>query len=654
MRYRLFLLFMLIVSPLGGEETSLQLFRQGEEARIQEDYHRAIELYQQAIQKNPAFVQAYKGLAEAYFSLGQYEVALAGAEKAKSLDPRSTDSHLLYARCLLALGRLEEAERIYRDILSREPQNVEAGMGIAELSLARGQVASALREYERTLRMFPEHKKILTILAFLYEYRGERDKAASYLEEALRLYPSDPEVHLLAASSHLRKEEWDEAEREARRALTLDENAVEASYLLAQVATGKGRFQEALDHLDGFLGARPDSREGWYLKGVVLDRLDRPEESLRAFREVLERYPDDEVARYAMERILLERFPASAPERRTAADYHFTQAGEYAEKFYFQRAYHFLRRGLRLFPYDAEANLEFAELQRRMGFPHKYVDRLEFMVSSGIADQHVEDRLEVARRMLEEDVPSRWGVNPFDLTPPSIGILVGLSSRSTDLHPFSLPYVLAGLRFALGVDERLTVEVEDDHPLSWEEAFGRARGDGADFFLLLDCVETDRVVEWRARLYIGSSGLLKKEFRIRKSGNDRLKESLLRVAEEVSAAVPLYGTIADRRFSSVLLNIGRVHGVEEGMEFLVLDPVTVRLEGVRGGFTWDPKGVLGRVKVEAVSDLVSEGTLTLSSIYDRVNRGDMVVVPPVAEAEEEQPPAPPDPLLYRIFQLFFP
>ncbi|WHE97920.1 hypothetical protein QK274_03615, partial [Treponema pallidum] len=45
-------------------QTGVQLYEAGRKAHVQEDWHAAIEFYQEALKKNASYNLAYRGLAE--------------------------------------------------------------------------------------------------------------------------------------------------------------------------------------------------------------------------------------------------------------------------------------------------------------------------------------------------------------------------------------------------------------------------------------------------------------------------------------------------------------------------------------------------------------------------------------------------------------
>jgi TolB-like protein/DNA-binding winged helix-turn-helix (wHTH) protein len=180
-----------------------------------EDYVQvAIGYFKQAIEKDPAYAQAYAGLADAYTALGSPDwgvnppnetlpVAKAAATKALELDPtlgeahlslaqiselydwnwpeaekeyrtaiqlspNYADAHLQYGRFLQAMGRNDEAMTQMKYAIELDPFNIKTRVTLASVTYAARQYDLALKQYEslgddfglgwvyREKKMYPE------------------------------------------------------------------------------------------------------------------------------------------------------------------------------------------------------------------------------------------------------------------------------------------------------------------------------------------------------------------------------------------------------------------------------------------------------------------------------------------------------------------
>jgi tetratricopeptide (TPR) repeat protein len=172
------------------------LFRAG-------DYKKAIEVGKIAVEKYPNDGRAYGCLGEAYFKVGELELALDNLEKAVKF---TTDKKLLkylnndLGLVLLDLGFLDDALSYFDKALN---------------------LAKDLRDTKW-------QANILNNIGTIYQTKGELDKALSYFEEALSL-TSDKENAQKVAFSHniaviyIKKGEYQKAIEYLQKAIEIHE-----------------------------------------------------------------------------------------------------------------------------------------------------------------------------------------------------------------------------------------------------------------------------------------------------------------------------------------------------------------------------------------------------------------------------------------------
>ncbi len=166
---------------------------------------RAIGLYGQAIAEDPAYAEAYAGLASAYIRLRTfaavteaeaYPRARAAAQRAIELDPNLSQAHgamgfvSFYSDWNFARGlhHFGEAARL-------DPRNASARYQHAMALLHSGDVAAALRELEASQRLDPRARGILADRGFVLYLNGRRAEAIALLRQVAANDPDYMPAH---------------------------------------------------------------------------------------------------------------------------------------------------------------------------------------------------------------------------------------------------------------------------------------------------------------------------------------------------------------------------------------------------------------------------------------------------------------------------
>jgi serine/threonine-protein kinase len=122
-------------------------------------------------------------------------------------------------------------------------------------------------------------------------------RARAAAERALELDPNLAEAHVSLATVLLDYyRDRTNAERHYRRALTLDPGYATGRQLYAEFLRDQGRFDEALAEIEHAIRLDPLSPYFRLVRGIILRMARRPDEAVRAFRQLLEANPDHRMA----------------------------------------------------------------------------------------------------------------------------------------------------------------------------------------------------------------------------------------------------------------------------------------------------------------------------------------------------------------------
>ncbi len=618
----------------------------GREALEDRDYYRAVERFAAALETNPDYLEALVGMTEAYYRLEEYDEALEYSGRAQRLARRDPAVLALAGQVHLALGSIQEAHELFDAAVAADPNSVEGRIGLAELAIAQGNTARALERYRDVVRLNPHERQALLSLALVYEARGELETAEEYVQLALEHHRRHPAVQMLAAEYYYRRRDYDSAIRHAQSTLSLRSAHQEALLLLGAVSLHRERWAEAIAYMEQLLGLRRRYPAAWYVKAIAHRGLGEIDTALSAFEAALEVEPEAETVRYALEQLVLQALDLEDKRRAEYAAYHFRQAERLENQNYFRRALASYRRGLRLDPYNREARIGYADMHRAHGHRATYLQQLEVLTELGFEDEFITDRIEASRALLRDEVAARWSIAQFDLERDRVQVsLFTIPHRNEPLYPASDLDLAQTLRDELLAYERVAVSGSPRIVDDYAEAFRAAREDGSQYFAIVQFVEEDRRVSVRAELYLSRTGSELGQVHSQREGNVRVRAALARVAEGIGARVPLLGRLVERDFGRGVVSLGRLDGLEQDDELIIVRRSAVIPRSGEGGYLYDGGDKVGSFLVTAVDDLIAEGEIRREDFVDTINVGDTVVYKgDLAEASETVRMFPP---LYR-------
>lgn len=228
------------------------------------------------------------------FDADRPERALALADEALLLAPRSVDALLFRAAALTYLERVEDAHQAYARALKVAPDDLDVLRGAAELLTEdlgddREALEDAVGLCQRGLKLARKQKddelevEFLLLSARALGRLGEDRPALELLEQAARLAPDDPQVRLERGATLFQLLRLDEAQAELERAGELDPACGGPAYYLALIAERRG---DAAAARALFAQARRLDPEG-YPAPIELSA----EEFDQAVKDALERLP---------------------------------------------------------------------------------------------------------------------------------------------------------------------------------------------------------------------------------------------------------------------------------------------------------------------------------------------------------------------------
>jgi len=204
---------------------------------------KAIELFEQAIQKDPNYALAYSGLADTYYdasALGMIPPrdaiprAKTHLKKALNIDENLAETHASLGRIIAMYDwNWTEAEQEFKRALELNPNSsIIYYDHLASLTVT-GRFEEAIREAERARELDPLSSQINSGVGEQFYFAGQFDGAIEDLKKTIMMDPGQYYPHCLLGLSYQGKHMMEESVAELEKAFKLPggDNPMAASFL---------------------------------------------------------------------------------------------------------------------------------------------------------------------------------------------------------------------------------------------------------------------------------------------------------------------------------------------------------------------------------------------------------------------------------------
>ncbi len=225
--------------------------------RSPEGLQKAVEYFQQALDKDPAYSLAYAGLADTYAYLSFFNVVAPreAMPKAKTAAVKGLEIDKALAEAHVSLGYISFTYD--------------------------GDWPAAGKHFEQALALNPAYTRGHTFYPFFLSSIGRSEEALEVAKGALDLDPASPAVsHSLAVQLYLARK-FDRAIEQAHDTLEMDANFAISYAVLGEVYLSKGMYREGLSELEKYSALSRSGAASLALLGYSHARLGERKESLQ-------------------------------------------------------------------------------------------------------------------------------------------------------------------------------------------------------------------------------------------------------------------------------------------------------------------------------------------------------------------------------------
>jgi TolB-like protein/Flp pilus assembly protein TadD len=264
--------------------------------RTTENLKKAIDYFEQAIGKDPAYALAYSGLADVHAVLPYYaatppkddaQKALAAARKAVELDESLAEAHTSLANALVLNLQFSASLPEFERAIEQNPNYATAHHWYGEQLQNEGQFDEAVAELRRAQELDPLSLVINCVLGSTLAVAGRNDEAMEQLRKTMEMDPTFDLTPWFLGQVYEDKGQLVEAITQYEKATQLNPDpAVQAS--LARAYALAGRKQEARKILESLTTASRQRYIPAYSLAVIYLSLGDKEETLRLLEKSYE------------------------------------------------------------------------------------------------------------------------------------------------------------------------------------------------------------------------------------------------------------------------------------------------------------------------------------------------------------------------------
>ena len=304
------------------------LFDAGQKAHEAGQLEKAVQLYGEALQRDPSLWQAEFQRGVAYFSLNRLPEARASITRVTeqlSQFADSTELRAVSARAQVALGEIAlaeakpaEAEKSFRRALELQPNAGRAHAGLAEIFLEANKLAEAVAEAKAALAAGDNRAATYTLLGEAQTLSGKYDEAMAALDEALKREPQNAIALRYRAEVFVARKDFPHAATDLQAAYAL-EKTVPTALRLAEVYAQAKRYAEAIDLYQKILETDAGNAEARAALAAVMIESGKASEAIAELEALIKANPNRADLHAQLAELYLPTQPEKALEQYTAA-----------------------------------------------------------------------------------------------------------------------------------------------------------------------------------------------------------------------------------------------------------------------------------------------------------------------------------------------
>jgi tetratricopeptide (TPR) repeat protein len=224
-----------------------RLCEKGFEFSVRGKYKKALEYYQEAVQKSPNDAEAWYGLGSCYVGLERPSAAIKAYKEAIRSSPEKAQAHYLLGKYYHRLGLHQEAIESYQTAVGIDRDYGPAYLGLAEVFSEQGRLNEEKEAVEQLLRILPDHAVSHYNIGITYGKLGKYQDAIDSYKRALAIDSELPHAHYYMGIMYGNLGKATEEIMAYKEAIRVDPDFAPAHFNIGVYYSNAGRRDAALE-----------------------------------------------------------------------------------------------------------------------------------------------------------------------------------------------------------------------------------------------------------------------------------------------------------------------------------------------------------------------------------------------------------------------
>jgi tetratricopeptide (TPR) repeat protein len=245
-----------------------------------------------ALQQDSNFIWAYVSLGELHAQQGSPKLALQLADQALQRNPGFLPAMLLQTSAYMQMGDFGKALVKLESLALKQPKNPVVLERLAMANVGQQRYAPAEQQLETALEVRPDYVAALADLVRLYSAEKKTDQIIARIQQQIQNAPKQSGFFEMLGESYRGKSDLKNAELAFDKALDLNPDSTFARAQLAQLYASEGKLPEAIENAKRTLQSHPDFLGGYLLLGTLYQQTGAVAEAEQAYEDALQRNAD--------------------------------------------------------------------------------------------------------------------------------------------------------------------------------------------------------------------------------------------------------------------------------------------------------------------------------------------------------------------------